>query len=94
MNYMEYSQLVEIRNKIERLSKLHQVEILRILHQSSVVMSENQYGIHINLSNTNIDTLTNIQSYLQYAIDQEHTLTVTEQQKDEFKKEFKNLTHI
>lgn len=88
---MDYSKILEIRNKIEGLSKIHQIEILRILSTDSVVMSENQYGVHINLANVNIDTLNNIHTYLQYAIDQEHTLYKTEQQKDDFKKEFKNI---
>ena len=88
---MEYSQLADMRNKIEGLSKLHQVEILRILHNAGIVMSENQYGVHINLSTVDTTTITSINTYLQYAIDQEKTLTITEQQKDDFKKEFKNL---
>lgn len=90
---MEYSKMVDIRNKIEGLTKIHQIEVLRILHKDSVVMNENQYGVHINLANVNIDTMNTITTYLQYAIDQEHTLYRTEQKKDDFKKEFKNI-HI
>jgi rubrerythrin len=90
---MEYSKILDIRNKIEGLTKIHQIEILRILHAESVSMSENQYGVHINLANIDERILNTIKTYLQYAIDQEHTLHETEQQKDDFKKEFKNI-HI
>ena len=88
---MEYSKLVEIRNKIERLSHIQQVEILRILHNNNVCFSENMSGIHINLINVDINTLNTIQQYLQYITVQEESLNVNEQQMEDFKKEFKNI---
>jgi hypothetical protein len=90
---MDYSKLVDIRNKIEGLSTIHQIEILRILNNSGIPMSENQYGVHINLASVKSDTILSIQTYLNYVSEQEMTLFRTEQQKDEFKKEFKNI-HI
>jgi hypothetical protein len=90
---MDYSKLVDIRNKIEGLSTIHQIEILRILHTSGIHMSENQYGVHINLSSVTPETFHSIQTYLTYVSEQELTLFRTEQQKDDFKKEFKNI-HI
>ena len=44
-------QLNRIRETIETMSKFNQVEVLRILTQhKDVIVNENKYGIHINLS--------------------------------------------
>ena len=85
--------LLDIRNKIEALSIIHQIEILRILNRTATPMSENQYGTHINLANINPETIGEMQTYLTYVSEQELTLSKTEQQKDDFRKEFKNI-HI
>jgi hypothetical protein len=90
---MDYSELVDIRNKIEGLTNIHQIEILRILHKASIPMNENQYGVHINLASVTPETITEMTSYLRYVSEQELNLSRTEQQKDEFRKEFKNI-HI
>ena len=46
-----YEQLDTIRSQIEIMSKFNQIEILRILTKNdSVIVNENKYGIHINLS--------------------------------------------
>ena len=88
---MEYSKLVELRNKIEKLVPIQQIEILRILHDNNISFSENMSGIHINLINVDINTLNIIQNYLQYITVQEESLNVNEQQMEDFKKEFKNI---
>ena len=90
---MEYSDLVDIRNKIELLTNIHQIEILRILNKASIQMNENQYGVHVNLASVNKETISELNAYLKYVTEQELTLSITEQQKDDFKKEFKNI-HI
>lgn len=89
---MEYSKLIDIRNKIEGLSQIHHIEILRILYNANNKLNENKYGIHINLMNVEPATIDLIQSYLEYAIEQELTLSRTESQKAVFKKEFKNIS--
>jgi len=88
---MEYSKLVELRNKIEKLVHIQQIEILRILHDNNTSFSENMSGIHINLINVDINTLNIIQNYVQYITVQEENLNVNEQQMEDFKKEFKNI---
>ena len=89
---MEYSQLINIRNKIDQLPQVHQIEILRILYKTNTkLLSENNSGVHINLINVDIHTLNEIQVYLNYVHDQELVLYATEKQKDQFKKEFKNI---
>lgn len=88
---MEYNKLVDIRNQIEKLSHNQQVEILRILNTNNIGFSENMSGVHINLINVDLSTMVEIQQYLQYIIIQEKSLNVTEQQMEDFKKEFKNI---
>ena len=88
---MEYNKLVDIRNKIEKLSHLQQVEIFRIMHDNNISFSENLSGIHINLINVDINTLNIVNQYLQYMNVQEERLNENEQQMEDFKKEFKNI---
>ena len=50
-NTLDLAQLNIIRETIENMSKFNQVEILRILTKyKEVIINENKYGIHINLS--------------------------------------------
>ena len=89
---MEYSKLLEMRNKIEQLPNVQQIEVLRILHTNNKnIMSENLSGVHINLINVDTSAILEIQTYLTYVKEQEVSLYETEKQKDDFKKEFKNI---
>ena len=46
------TELALIRDSIEQMSKFNQVEVLRILHKhSDVILNENKYGVHVNLTN-------------------------------------------
>jgi hypothetical protein len=82
-------ELDAIKNKIELLSKIHQVEILRILKKSPIVkINENKSGIFVNLSFLPIDTMQDITNYVKYIQEQEHTLETVEYQKKSFKDEF------
>ena len=46
-----------IREQIETMTKFNQIEILRILTKNNVIINENKYGIHINLSELDTDIL-------------------------------------
>jgi len=75
-----------IREKIESMSKFNQVEVLRILskHQN-IVLNENKYGIHINLTDIQSQVIEQIKVFIQYVNTQETTLNAFEIQKEEFK---------
>jgi hypothetical protein len=85
---MTYEELVSMRNYIETIIKIHQVEILRILHRNGVYLNENQNGTHINLMDLPATVLEEIRRYLEYVKYQENSLDVDEKQKEEYKNTF------
>lgn len=83
------SELESVKNKIESLAKIHQVEILRILKKSPVVkINENKSGVFVNLSFLPNDTIQDILNYVKYIQEQEQTLQTVEYQKKSFKDEY------
>ena len=85
---MSYDDLVFMRNSIEGLIKIHQVEILRILYKNSVYMNENKNGTHINLMDVPTSVLEELSKYLEYVKCQENNLDIDEKQKEEYKNIF------
>ena len=83
----DVSELNWIREKIESMPKFNQVEILRILNQngSNVVLNENKYGVHVNLTDLSDEIITDLKVYLNYVSTQELNLNELEKQKEEFK---------
>jgi hypothetical protein len=81
------SELNQIREKIETMSKFNQIEILRILHSynSDVTLNENKYGVHINLSEVKPEIIEKLKKYISYVNTQEITLNQVEKQKENFK---------
>ena len=77
-----------IKKTIEQWPKHHQVEILKIIKNSSSTINENKSGIYINMSFLPENTITEIQGYIKYVQDQEYILTPLESQKEGFKNNF------
>ena len=78
-----------IKQKIESLGKIHQIEVLRILKNSpGIKINENKSGVFVNLSFLPKPTIDNITQYMQYIQEQERTLQMIESQKNTFKSEF------
>jgi hypothetical protein len=81
--------LENMKNRIESMSKNHQIEILKILKKNtSVKLNENKSGVYINLSFLPKETLSDLEYYMNYIHDQENTLQEIESQKTEFKNTF------
>jgi hypothetical protein len=75
-----------IRESIENMSKFNQIEILRILtRHKEVIINENKYGIHINLSDLSNDILDELLVYVNYVTTQEIELNNIEKQKESYK---------
>jgi hypothetical protein len=71
---------------IESMNKFNQVAILKILKsEENVVLNENQYGIHVNLTELSNVVLRKIHSYVQYVNTQQQNLEQAEKQKELFK---------
>ena len=86
---MEPCKLEALKLRIEKMSKIHHIEILKILKQfDSIKLNENKSGIYINLSFLPEKAIEQIQEYIAYIIEQEESLNTAEYQKNEFKKSF------
>ena len=82
-------QLNYIRVQIEKLTKFNQVEILRMLSQyKNVIINENKYGIHINLSELTDNVLDELSNYVKYVNSQESYLNNAEKEKENYKNTF------
>ena len=91
--------LLELKDKIEIMSKYHQVEILRILKGTPEVhVNENNNGSFINLTEVSNKTLKQLESYIKYVDEQENQLEEIENEKnriqDVFFKDNKDTTNV
>lgn len=84
-----FNKLNYIRGQIEQMSKFNQIEILRILsNNKDVIINENKYGIHINLSELEDNVLNELMTYIKYVNTQEIYLNNVEQEKEKYKNTF------
>jgi hypothetical protein len=84
-NY-DFNKTNSIRESIENMSKFNQIEILRILiKHKEVIINENKYGIHINLSDICTSILDELLVYVNYVTKQETELNNIEKQKESYK---------
>ena len=78
--------LEKLKNTIESMSKMHHIEILKILKKNqNVKLNENKNGVYINLSFLPDEIINEISDYVNYINDQENSLQTMEIQKDDFK---------
>lgn len=81
--------LSSIKDKIEKMPKNNQLEVLKILKKyQGVKLNENKSGIFVNLSFLSRDILEEIDKYVNYVNDQENVINTIETQKQEFKNTF------
>ena len=86
INNYSVSELNYLRETIEHMNKFNQVEILRIFKKhKDVILNENKYGIHINLSELKTDVLDELSMYIKYVNTQENTINSVEQKKEDYK---------
>ena len=77
--------LVKMKNSIEAMDKNNQIEVLRLLHKSDVILNENKNGIHIKLTELHDSVLLNIYNYVEYIHTQENKLNQEECEKQKYK---------
>lgn len=81
--------LTAIKDKIEKLNKNNQLEILSILRNTNgVKLNENKNGVFVNMSFLSRETLVELDKYVKYVYDQEKTLNEIEIQKQDYKNTF------
>ena len=82
-------ELTSIRDNIEKMAKINQVEILRILQKNSkIILNENNYGVHINLTDLSNHHIIELKNYINYVNTQENNLKLLETQKDNLRNFF------
>jgi hypothetical protein len=85
----DFNKLNFIREQIEIMSKFNQIEILRLLTKNkNVIINENKYGIHINLSELENTVLDDLMTYIKYVNTQEIYLNNVEKEKEKYKNTF------
>ena len=82
------SDLNVMKTSIEKMSRINQIEVLKILAKHSVKINENKCGIFVNMTFLEPEVIKDIESYLEYVNMQEQTLECIESQKEEFKSAF------
>ena len=88
-NEVNLADLNTIRESIENMSKFNQIEILRILtNHKEVIINENKYGIHINLSELSNNIIRELFVYVNYVNAQEIELNNIEKQKQDYKNNY------
>ena len=86
---MNISEIENLKTLIESLSKVHQIEILKIIQKKQCIkINENKSGVYINLTFLPKDTIDEINEYLYYINGQEQMLDPIEREKTEFKNTF------
>lgn len=76
--------LKKIRDIIEKMNKIQQVHILKILKDNNIEYSENSNGIFVNMTLLNNQTLTRIQNFIKYVHLQEEQLETVEDIKTKY----------
>ena len=86
VNQYSTSELNYIRDSVENMKKFNQIEVLRILNNhNDIILNENKYGVHINLSELKKDVLKELEVYINYVNTQEVTLNQGEREKETYK---------
>ena len=80
--------LMSLKEGIENMPVVHQIEVLRILCSKNTQINENKNGVFVNISRLNNDLIQELYDYMKYFINQENHLNEIEQQKQSLTKEF------
>lgn len=81
--------LEKIKLQIEKMNIAQQVDILKILNgDDKVILNENKSGIYVNLSFLPEEVVDKIDNYVKYVQDQEKSLNVIEDRKENVKIEY------
>jgi hypothetical protein len=83
-------ELQNLKENIEKMSKFHQIEILRILSTSSsqVCLNENNNGTFVNLTEQSKDIIIQLNKYVKYVNEQQNQLSIIEDEKSRLEKIF------
>ena len=84
----DLNNLIQLKNQIENIDKIHHIKILNILKNNNIKYSENRNGIFVNMTSFDSQTIDNIEKILSYIKTQEKSLIDVETIKDELSKDY------
>ena len=80
INKYSPEELKNLCGKLESMTKINQVEALRIFHKhNKEVINENKYGIHINVTDVDDNVLKDIEEFIEHVEHQEKELSKMEE---------------
>jgi hypothetical protein len=88
VNMAYICKLHNIKEVIEQMDKCHQIEILKILVNNSSVISENNNGTFVNLTDLENDIINKLENYIKFVNKQDDQLLNIEKEKAIIKSEF------
>jgi hypothetical protein len=89
MDSKAVDKLEKIKLQIEKMNIAQQVEVLKILNgDDKVILNENKSGIYVNLSFLPEEVVDKIDNFVKYVQDQEKSLNVIEDKKENVKIEY------
>ena len=78
-----------LKERIERMEKYHQIEVLRILNNmTSVKKNENNNGTFVNLTEQNQKVIEELNRYANYVEEQQKQLKKIETEKEQIEQHF------
>lgn len=78
-----------IKNKIEAMSKIHHIKILKIMkNNKNVKVNENKSGVFVNLSFLPNNVINEIAEYIKYIDNQNNDIDFLEKQQEDYKNIF------
>ena len=84
----DFNKLIQLKNQIENMDKIHHIKILNILKNNNIKYSENRNGIFVNMTSFDSQTIDSIEKLLSYIKTQEKRLTDIETIKEELSKDY------
>jgi hypothetical protein len=80
--------LTSLRNSIEKMEKIHQLHVFKILKKSNIEFTENSNGIFFNMTMLEERHINEIITYMDYVTLQQKQLDKIEDDKERYKQEF------
>ena len=81
--------LKKLKDRIEKMTKHNQIEVLRILSQNKQVnINENNNGSFINLTELDTSIIQILNNYISYVDEQERSLNFVENEKERLENTF------
>jgi len=84
----EITDLKRLRDNIEKMERIHQIHIFKILKENQIEFTENNNGVFVNMTLFDNTTLKQINTFIKYVNLQQKQLETVEDIKAQYQKEF------